>query len=111
MDPQNSVRRYIETSYTNGLVWRRGRQYNQIESKYVKLADLAGRERLIACTIETGEEMKNGEPDVKLAPQKGDKLDTTAPAEPRITRLKLYTNRGRLLVANGGNNIHSYKLI
>jgi hypothetical protein len=90
---------YIETSYSNGMVCRHGGIYDSGDSESFVLKDLGDQERLIATTVETGEEMAKGEPDVKPIPNKGEPMDTTPAAEARITRLKLYTNRGRCLAA------------
>lgn len=78
---------YVEMTYSNGLVTRHGGQYDRNATKIVELKNLGQHERLIAATVETG---KEGEPSSS---------ETTPPPEPRITRLKLYTNRGRQLVA------------
>ncbi|KAI9835476.1 MAG: hypothetical protein M1837_003785 [Sclerophora amabilis] len=63
--------------YTNGLVLTRGKSRSR-ESQ-IALADLGTEERIIAGSIETG-------------------VPATGSPEPRVTSLKLYTNRGRGLL-------------
>ena len=86
----------IVVEYSNGLVCSHGHSQDTMDQ--AELLELSNEERIIACSIETGEEITQGEADEKARPTKGDKLDTTKPRT-RITRFKLYTNRGRALVA------------
>lgn len=81
------------------MVCRHGEIYDSGDSETFVLNDLGHHERLISATIETGEEMAKGEPDLKLIHKKGEPMDTTPAAETRITRVKLYANRGRCLAA------------
>ncbi|KAJ2994488.1 hypothetical protein NUW58_g1543 [Xylaria curta] len=83
---------YIEVKYSNGLLARHGGQYDSNATKYFKLKGLGRHERIIAAAVETG---KSGMPE----PDKPKEKIDTSPVEPRITRLKLYTNRGRKLAA------------
>lgn len=87
---------YIETTYSNGLVARHGGRYDPNATKVVKLGNLGQHERIIAASVETG---KPGDPNAPQPDKSKQTIDTSPPAEARITRLKLYTNRGRQLVA------------
>jgi len=85
---------YIEMTYSNGLVARHGGKYDPNATVVRTLQNLGLHERIIAATVETGVE---GEP---KSPGNGQSKDLgQAPSESRITRLKMYTNRGRSIVA------------
>ncbi|QKD61951.2 uncharacterized protein FOBCDRAFT_281587 [Fusarium oxysporum Fo47] len=88
----------LQIQYDNGLQCMHGTSHAQ-GTEYFGLENLGSEERIIAGSIETGELMAKGEPDQKPEPKKGDKLDTTPAAEPRITSIKLYTNRGQSIIA------------
>lgn len=89
---------YIEALYSNGLVARHGGRYDSNATTVFKLEGLSLQERIIAATVETGK-VGNRDAPVTTTPKPGEPMDTSPPVEPRITRLKLYTNRGRLLAA------------
>lgn len=91
----------LQIQYENGLQCLHGTPNGQGATWY-NLKGLGMQERIIACSIETGELMEVGEPDEKPAPKKGERLDTeSGKPKPRITALNLYTNRGRNLMAQG----------
>jgi len=87
----------LQMQYNNGLLVRLGGE-NEHTQWSTELTTLGSDEKIIACSIETGEEVKAGEEDEKAKPAPGSTL-TIPPDEDRITRLKLYTNRGRMLAA------------
>lgn len=90
----NGVVSYIETTYSNGLVARHGGKYDPNSTTVHTLQNLGLHERIIAATVETG---VVGDPASSGNGQ--DKDLVQKPSQSRITRLKLYTNRGRSLVA------------
>ena len=89
---------YLMVQYSNGLQCLHGA--SQEGTEYFTLENLGTNERIIAASIETGEEIDiedTGAP--KPIPEKGEPMETESKPATRITRLKLYTNRGRGLFA------------
>ncbi|KAK6339825.1 hypothetical protein TWF718_009215 [Orbilia javanica] len=82
----------IEATYTNGLKVSYGN--HAANSSLQSLSGLGKSERIIACSIETGEPVNKPSVD----PEEGGSMAPPHDFQ-RITALRLYTNRGRTVVA------------
>ncbi|KAM5345144.1 hypothetical protein ACJ41O_011006 [Fusarium nematophilum] len=95
----------IQMQYSNGLQCIHGG--TPPNTSIISLDELDERERIIACSIETGREVKPSSPSgkgegTKTAKSTHGTADPPSDAvelEPRILGMKLFTNRGRSLVA------------
>lgn len=81
-------------NYSNGLALTRGTPNK--DAKLVSLDKLGYRERIIGCSIEEGRPVTEPKPDTEAEAKSG-------ATKLRITSVKLYTNRGRSLIAQASD--------